>query len=504
MKIKRALISVSDKTGVDDLARGLVDLGVSLVSSGGTARLLAKAGIQVTTVSEITGFPEMLDGRVKTLHPKIHGGILADRRKPQHLAQLREHGIVPIDLVVCNLYPFAKTIASPDVADDDAVEQIDIGGPAMVRAAAKNYASVAVVVNPDRYASILDEMRSTAGALSDETRAALAAEAFSHTAAYDMSVSQWMTRGGKFPQKLFLELDRHIDLRYGENPHQAGAFYSSQPPTWRQLSGKELSYTNILDFDAAWRLVGEFSEPAVVIIKHTNPSGVATGRDITDAYQRAVECDPRSAFGGIVAANREIDGATAKRMGEIVAITDIVIGPAFSKDALATFKAKKNLRVIEALPFSFSRDVRSAADGLLIQDLDSSADPAEEMIVVGTIEPTEEDWKDMLFAWKVVRHVKSNSVVFAAGGQAVGVGAGQMSRVEAVQLAAQRAGDKAKGTACATDGFFPFRDGVDAAVEAGARAIIHPGGSVRDAEVIAAANQHGIPMVFTGRRHFRH
>lgn len=504
MKIKRALISVSDDTGIDDLARGLIDLGVTLVSSGGTARLLAKAGIQVTSVSEVTGFPEMLDGRVKTLHPKIHGGILADRRKPQHLAQLREHGIAPIDLVICNLYPFARTIANADVAEDDAVEQIDIGGPAMVRAAAKNYASVAVVVNPDRYASILDEMRSTAGALSDETRAALAAEAFSHTAAYDMAVSQWMTRGGKFPQKLFLELDRHIDLRYGENPHQAGAFYGALAPTWRQLSGKELSYTNILDFDAAWRLVGEFSEPAVAIIKHTNPSGVATGKNITDAYQRAVECDPRSAFGGIVAANREIDGATAKRMGEIVAITDIVIGPAFSKDALATFKAKKNLRVIEALPFSNARDVRSAADGLLIQDLDSSADPAEEMIVAGTIEPTEEDWKDMLFAWKVVRHVKSNSVVFAAGGQAVGVGAGQMSRVEAVQLAAQRAGDKAKGTACATDGYFPFRDGVDAAVEAGARAIIHPGGSVRDAEVIAAANQHGIPMVFTGRRHFRH
>jgi len=504
LKIKRALISVSDKTGIEELASGLVELGVTLVSSGGTARLLAKAGIQVTTVSEVTGFPEMLDGRVKTLHPKIHGGILADRRKPQHLAQLREHGIAAIDLVVSNLYPFAKTIASGDIAEDDAVEQIDIGGPAMVRAAAKNYASVAVVVNPDRYTSVLDEMRSTSGALSDETRAALAAEAFSHTAAYDMAVSQWMTRGGKFPRKLFLELDRHIDLRYGENPHQAGAFYSTQAPTWRQLSGKELSYTNILDFDAAWRLVGEFSEPAVAIIKHTNPSGVATGRDITDAYQRAVECDPRSAFGGIVAANREIDGATAKRMGEIVAITDIVIGPAFSKDALTTFKAKKNLRVIEALPFSNPRDVRSAADGLLVQDLDSGADPFDEMIVAGSVEPTEEDWKDMTFAWKVVRHVKSNSVVFAVGGQAVGVGAGQMSRVEAVQLAAQRAGDRAKGTACATDGFFPFRDGVDAAVEAGARAIIHPGGSVRDSEVIAAADQHGIPMVLTGRRHFRH
>lgn len=504
MKIKRALISVSDKAGVEDLAQGLIDLGVAIVSSGGTARQLARSGIQVSSVSEVTGAPEMLDGRVKTLHPKIHGGILADRRKPQHLAQLREQGISPIDLVVCNLYPFGQTISRDGVSEDEAIEQIDIGGPAMVRAAAKNFRSVAVVVNPERYVDILEEMKSRAGALSDETRAKLAGEAFSHTAAYDMAVARWLNRTNRHPDEMFLNLQRVQELRYGENPHQGGGFYATAEPGWRQLSGKEMSFTNILDFDAAWRLSVEFDGPAVAIIKHTNPCGVATGSDIDEAYRRAVECDPRSAFGGIVASNRTIDGQTAKKMLEVVAVTDIVIAPGFTKEALSTFSAKKNMRVIEALPFSSTRDIRSAADGYLVQDLDAGTDRREEMVVAGSVQPTDEDWEDMLFAWKVVKHVKSNSVVFAIDGQAVGIGAGQMSRVEAVELAARRAGDRAKGTVCGTDGFFPFRDGVDAAVEAGARAIIHPGGSVRDAEVIAAADELGVPMVLTGKRHFRH
>ncbi|MEO7803882.1 MAG: bifunctional phosphoribosylaminoimidazolecarboxamide formyltransferase/IMP cyclohydrolase [Actinomycetota bacterium] len=504
MKIKRALISVNDKTGVEELARGLIEMGVSLVSSGGTARMLARAGIQVTPVSEVTGAPEMLDGRVKTLHPKIHGGILADRRNAQHLSQLREYGIAPIDLVVCNLYPFESTISDTNVTEDEAIEQIDIGGPAMVRAAAKNFHSVAVVVNPNRYDEILDEMRSRAGSLTDQTRKQLAAEAFSHTASYDIAVSGWMTRDAASSDRTFFALDRVFALRYGENPHQSGGFFARETPAWKQLSGKEMSFTNILDFDAAWRLVCEFDEPAAAVIKHTNPSGVATADSIVDAYQRAVECDPRSAFGGIVAANRPIDGATAKRMLEIIAVTDIVIAPSFAPEALRTFEAKKNLRVISAVPFRDKQDIRSAADGLLIQDLDSTSAQPSQMRVAGKIEPTEEDWEDLLFAWKVVKHVKSNAVVFAAKGQALGIGAGQMSRVEAVELGARRAGDRAKGAVMATDGFFPFRDGVDAAVEAGARAIIHPGGSVRDSEVVAAADEHAIPIVHTGFRHFRH
>lgn len=504
MKIKRALISVSDKTGVEELARGLLEMGITIVSSGGTARMLARAGISVLSVSDITGAPEMLDGRVKTLHPKVHAGILADRRKPQHLAQLREQAISPIDLVVCNLYPFSQTIAKPDVTEDEAIEQIDIGGPAMVRAAAKNHRSVAVIVDPSRYPQILEEMRGRSGALTDETRASLAADAFAHTAAYDIAISKWMAGAAAYPQHLMLALDRQLQLRYGENPHQSGAFYAHGDPGWQQHSGKEMSYTNILDFDAAWRLASEFEEPAVAIIKHTNPCGVATGEDIEDAYRRAVEADPRSAFGGIVAANRPIDGATAKKMTELVAVTDIVIAPSFAKEALQVFAQKKNLRVLSASAPKARVDIRSAADGILVQELDVTSATRSEMTVATIIQPTEEDWTDLLFAWKIVKHVKSNSVVFATEGLAVGIGAGQMSRVEAVELAARRAAGRAKGTVMATDGFFPFRDGVDAAVEAGARAIIHPGGSVRDAEVIAAADEHQIPMVLTGVRHFRH
>lgn len=502
MRIRRALISVSDKGGLVEFAQGLTALGVTLVSTGGTARTLARAGLQVITASEVTGFPEMLEGRVKTLHPKIHGGILADRRKPQHLSQLKEHAITPIDLVAVNLYPFGETIARPDVTEDDATEQIDIGGVALLRSAAKNFRSVSVVVNPARYPAILEEMEQRSGALSDETRIALAAEAFEHTAAYDIAISGWLSRGERFPKKLFMTLDRQTDLRYGENPHQAGAFYSAGDPGWRQLEGKQLSYTNILDFDAAWALANEFSKPAVAIIKHTNPCGCATGLTIEDAYRRALEGDPRSAFGGIIAANRDIDPATARRVVEVR--TDIIVAPKYNSETLSILRESKNLRIIEALPFSGGLALRSAADGVLVQDHDVSSEQRQDMTVVTTAQPTEEDWEDLLFAWKVVKHTKSNAVVFAADGQAIGIGAGQMSRVEAVELAARRAGDRAKGSVCATDGFFPFRDGVDAAIEAGARAIIHPGGSVRDPEVIAAADEHRVPMVFTGTRHFRH
>lgn len=503
MKIKRALISVSDKTGLVEFAQGLASLGVSLVSTGGTARTLARAGLQVTTASEVTGFPEMLEGRVKTLHPKIHGGILADRRNPQHLSQLKEHGIVPIDLVVVNLYPFADTIGKTGVTEDEAVEQIDIGGPALVRAAAKNFRSVAVIVNPGRYPEIIEEMTGRSGSISDEIRAALAVEAFTHTAAYDMTVAGWMQRGERFPQKLFLSLDRKLALRYGENPHQNGAFYADGDPGWRQLSGKELSYTNILDMDAAWKLVGDFEDFAAAIIKHTNPCGCATGSGVDDAFERALECDPRAAFGGIVAINRRVTGAaTPKRINELKA--HIVIAPGFDPEALRTLTERKNLIVVEALSSSSRLDLRSAAGGVLVQDFDSTLDRREEMTVVSTAQPAESDWDDLIFAWRVTKHVKSNSAVFALGRQAFGVGAGQMSRVEAVELAARRAGDRAKGAVLSTDGFFPFRDGLDAAVEAGARAVIAPGGGVRDSEVIAAADEHGIPLVFTPTRHFRH
>jgi len=504
MKIKRALLSVSDKTGIEDLARGLLEQQVTLIASGGTARMLAKAGIPTTPVSEVTGSPEMLDGRVKTMHPRIHGAILADRRKPQHLAQLKTHDIQAIDLVVCNLYPFARTVEKPGVSDDEAVEQIDIGGPAMVRAAAKNFKSVAVVVNPQKYSLILEEMRNRSGGITDETRSALAAEAFAHTAAYDVAISQWMNRTGEFPEKMFLKLDREMEMRYGENPHQPGAFYASTPPTWRQLWGKQMSFTNLLDFDAAWRLVNEFDEPAVAIIKHTNPCGVAIGKSVEEAYIRALEADERSAFGGIVAANRPIDGFAAKRVTEI--FTEIIIAPGFSQQGLETLKAKKNLRVmLTQKPFANPIEVKSAAEGFLLQRVDELRnDKREDMIVAGSYEPAEEDWLDLLFGMAVVKHVKSNAVVFAKNGQTVGVGAGQMSRVDAVDLAARRAGNRAKGSICATDGFFPMPDGLEAAIEAGARAVIHPGGSIRDSEVIAAADKHKVPMIFTGKRHFLH
>ena len=501
MRIRRALISVSDKTGLEELARGLAAMGITIVSTGRTAHFLSKAGVSVTPVSEVTGVQEMLEGRVKTLHPNIHAGILADRRKPQHLAQLKSQNIPLIDLVVCNLYPFRETVAA-GAAEDSALEQIDIGGPAMVRAAAKNYPSVAVVVNPARYPAILEEMQARAGSLSDETRAQLAAEAFSHTAEYDFAVASWLSGPATFPETLHLAMRKQFPLRYGENPHQAGAFYAMGDPGWQRLAGKELSYTNLLDFEAAWRLACEFEQPAVAIVKHTNACGCALGGGVEEAYLRALDSDPRSAFGGIVAANREIDGPTAGRIIQIM--TEIVIAPSFTSEALGEFAQRKNLRVIQARPFGRGTELRSAAGGVLVQEVDTAREDRATMTVAGRVRPNEDDWDDLVFAWTVAKYLKSNAVTLANRGQLVGMGAGQTSRVEAVEMAARRAGERAVGSVLASDGFFPFRDNVDGAAKAGVRAVVEPGGSIRDAEVIAAADEHGIPMVFTGVRHFRH
>lgn len=506
MSVRRALISVSDKTGVVEFGRALVEQGVEIVSSGGTATALAEANVAVAKVSEVTGAPEILDGRVKTLHPKIHGGILADRRKQSHVDQLVEQGIEPIDLVVCNLYPFQQTVARPDVSEDDAVEQIDIGGPAMVRAAAKNFHSVAVVVNPARYATVLEEITRD-GEISEATRRALAREAFAHTAGYDAAIADYLTEGGDWPDSLVVGGAKVLELRYGENPHQTAAFYrTSTPPSGlaaaEQLHGKELSYNNFLDTDAAWKLVLELEGAGAAIIKHSNPCGVAVAGDPATAYQRALECDRTSAFGGIVALNETCTAAAAEAIAEI--FTEVVIAPDFEPDALSVLQTKKNLRILRgALPPALEPELRRVAGGLLLQSQDP-LDRAEDAKVVTKVEPTSEQWDDLRFAWVVAKHVKSNAIVFAKELTAVGVGAGQMSRVESTELAARRSGGRSQGAACASDAFFPFRDGLDAAVAAGAAAVIQPGGSVRDDEVIEAADEHGIPMVFTGRRHFRH
>lgn len=504
--MKRALISVSDKSGIVELARALVDVGVQIVSSGGTARVLVDAGVPVTKVSDVTGAPEILGGRVKTLHPKVHGGILADRRDPTHLRDLEEHSIEPFDLVVCNLYPFERTIAHPSVSEDDAVEEIDIGGPAMVRAAAKNFHSVAVVVDPASYDAILDEI-TTSGGISVETRRDLARAAFQHTAAYDAAISSYFSRDDPFPDTYVVSGLKVMDLRYGENPHQDAAFYHdagarSGLAAVDQLHGKELSYNNLLDTDSAWRLVNELPDPAVAIIKHNNPCGAAVGGSLHDAYVKAFECDTTSAFGGIVALNVTCDRAAAEAMAEI--FLEVVIAPDYAPDALDVLASKKNLRILRAhgAPKA-SDDIRRITGGFLVQSPDG-VDPLDELKVVTTAQPTEEQIRDLRFAWIVAKHVKSNAIVLATELIAVGVGAGQMNRLESAEIAARRAGDRAAGSVCASDAFFPFRDGLDAVVSAGASAVIQPGGSMRDDEVIAAADEHGIPMVFTGRRHFRH
>ena len=506
VKIRRALLSVSDKSGLVELARGLAEAGVDIISSGGTAAALAEAGVAVTKVAEVTGAPEILGGRVKTLHPTIHGGILADRHKPEHVSELADHGIEEIDLVVCNLYPFEKTVADPEVDEAAAVEQIDIGGPAMVRAAAKNWRSVAVVVKPERYTSVLDEIKATRG-VSDATRRELALEAFSHTASYDAAIVSWLAQAPDFSSRLVLSGEKALDLRYGENPHQDAAFYKNAGEATglaaaEQVHGKELSYNNILDADAAWKLILDFDEPAAAIIKHSNPCGAAVAESLDVAFAKALDCDRTSAFGGIVSLNRPCDAGTARAVTEI--FMEVVIAPDFDADALEVLREKKNLRVLRAGQASPNEpDVRRVSGGLLLQTPDPR-DLAEDAKVVTRAQPTPQQLDDLRFAWVVAKHVKSNAIVLAKDGAAVGIGAGQMSRVEATELAARRAGARAAGTVCASDAFFPFRDGLDAAVQAGAAAVIQPGGSVRDDEVVAAADEHGIPMLFTGRRHFRH
>jgi phosphoribosylaminoimidazolecarboxamide formyltransferase/IMP cyclohydrolase len=500
VRIRRALISVSDKTGLAELATGLASMGVTIVSTGRTAHALTRAGVPVTPVAEVAGIPELLEGRVQTLHPHIHAGILADRHKPQHLAQLKWQNIPLIDLVVCNLSPFRETAAG--APQDSVLEQIDIGGPAMIRAAAKNYHGVAVLVNPERYPAIVEEMRTLRGALSEETLASLAAEAFSHTASYDFAVASWLSGHVPFPDILHLAWNKQFPMRYGENPHQAGAFYAAGDPGWQQLQGKELSYTNLLDLEAAARLVAEFERPAAAIVKHTNACGAAVGQNAEDAYRRALASDPRSAFGGIVALNREVDGPTAGRIIEIM--TELVVAPSFTPEALAEFALRKNLRVIHLRRLAKGTALTSAAGGVLVQEFDQALEGRAQMTVAGKVQPAEEDWDDLAFAWAVAKHLKSNAAVYATRGQMVGMGAGLTSRVEAVEAAARRAGERAIGAVCASDGFFPFRDGVDAAAASGVRAIVQPGGSVRDPEAIAAADEHGIPMVLTGVRHFRH
>ncbi|MCC5949985.1 MAG: bifunctional phosphoribosylaminoimidazolecarboxamide formyltransferase/IMP cyclohydrolase [Nitriliruptoraceae bacterium] len=505
--VRRALVSCFDKTGIDAFGRALADHGVELVSTGSTARMLREAGVDVVDVATLTGFPECLDGRVKTLHPSVHAGILADRTDPAHVAELADLGIEAIDLVVGNLYPFADTVAS-GAPDADVIEMIDIGGPTMLRAAAKNHGSVGVVVDPADHAAVLQDLADHGG-LTAALRRRLAASAFAHTAAYDAGVASWFVRDEPAPPQLSVALPRRATLRYGENPHQRAALYadpaSSGVADATQLHGKDLSYNNLIDADAAWQLAIELDEPAVAIIKHTNPAGFAVAADLVTAYDRALEGDPVSAFGGIVAANRRLDVATASRIVDI--FTEVVIAPGFDPEALEVLRTKTNLRVLElpdARPGGVVRTLRSIGGGILVQDLDAEPDPGEDWRVVTQAQPDQDQLADLRFAWIAAKHTKSNAIVLARHGQLVGVGAGQMSRVDSVRLAVERAGDAHVASVLASDAFFPFRDGPDAAAAAGIAAIVQPGGSVRDDEVIAAADEHGIPMVFTGRRHFRH
>ncbi len=512
MKIKRVLISVSDKTGVVEFARVLHGLGVEIISTGGTMKTLKAAGIPVIYVSEVTGFPEIMDGRVKTLNPYIHGGILAIRDNAEHVAAMQQHNIKGIDMVVVNLYPFRQTVAKPDVTLDEAVENIDIGGPAMIRAAAKNFAYVAVVVNPAKYGKIAAALQDK-GEISQEMRMALAMEAYSHTAEYDAYIARYLAGRlgqGRFPERLQLVFDKVQDLRYGENPHQQAAFYREQGFSGpgvagaRQLHGKELSFNNIVDLEAAFNIVNEFVAPAATIIKHTNPCGTGTGDSLAAAYAKAYEADPVSAFGGIIGLNREVDKATAEQIGQLFA--EAVIAPGYSEEALAVLTAKKNVRLLAA---KFGRadnamDIKRVTGGILVQDADAEELAAAEIKVVSKRAPTAAEMSQLDFAWRVVKHVKSNAIVVAAGDRTLGVGAGQMNRVGAANIALTQAGEAAKGAVLASDAFFPFRDTVDAAAKAGITAVILPGGSVRDEESIQAADEHDIAMVFTGIRHFKH
>ena len=518
VKVNRALISVSDKAGIVAFASALRDMGVELLSTGGTYRLLQENGLEVTEVADYTGFPEMMDGRVKTLHPKVHGGILA--RRGQDDAVMAEHGIDAIDMVVVNLYPFAATVAKEDCSLEDAIENIDIGGPTMVRAAAKNHRFVNIVVNASDYQDILAEMQANAGATSLDTRFNLAIKAYEHTAAYDGAIANHFGRlvpGGSenFARTFNTQFHKVQEMRYGENPHQQAAFYVEANPaeagiaTARQLQGKELSYNNVADTDAALECVKNFDAPACVIVKHANPCGVAVADDIGKAYDLAFATDPESSFGGIIAFNRELDAATAAAIVERQFV-EVIIAPSISDAAAATVAEKKNVRLLACGEWSASGpalDYKRVNGGLLVQDRDLGMIGRDDLQIVSKLQPTEQQMQDLLFAWKVAKFVKSNAIVYAANGQTVGVGAGQMSRINSARIAAikaEHAGLPVKGSVMASDAFFPFRDGIDNAGQSGIAAVIQPGGSIRDEEVIAAADEHGMAMVFTGMRHFRH
>lgn len=521
-----ALLSVSDKTGIVDLAQALHALGIRLLSTGGTAKLLADQGLPVTEVAEVTGFPEMLDGRVKTLHPKVHGGLLARRDVPAHVAALKEHGIATIDILAVNLYPFEQTVAKAGCTLEDAIENIDIGGPAMVRSAAKNWKDVAVLTDASQYAQVLAELR-TDGKVAEKTRFALAVAAFNRISNYDAAISDYLSSlqpdgtRSLFAGQANGRFVKLQDLRYGENPHQQAAFYRDLYPApgslvmAQQLQGKELSYNNIADADAAWECVKSFDAPACVIVKHANPCGVAIGKDALQAYAKAFQTDPTSAFGGIIAFNRTVDEAAAQAVSK--QFVEVLMAPGFTPEALAIFQAKANVRVLKiALPPGGATDwdqgrnamdVKRVGSGLLMQTADNRELVLADLKVVTKKQPTQEELQDLLFAWKVAKYVKSNAIVFCKGGMTMGVGAGQMSRLDSARIAsikAEHAKLSLQGTVVASDAFFPFRDGLDVVVDAGATCVIQPGGSMRDAEVIAAADERGVAMVFSGVRHFRH
>jgi phosphoribosylaminoimidazolecarboxamide formyltransferase/IMP cyclohydrolase len=512
----KAIISVSDKAGVVDFARGLAELGFEVYSTGGTHKALADAGVAVASVSKLTGFPEILDGRVKTLHPAVHGGILARRDQPSHLEELAKSGIAAIDLVAVNLYPFVQTVTRPGVSLDDALENIDIGGPTMIRAAAKNFPHVLVVVDPADYERVLGLLR--AGVVPLEERRRLALKAFQHVASYDTAIAQYLRAEEEaLPEQLTLSLTKLFDLRYGENPHQRGAVYRENSVLWggqtwgivaaEQLHGKELSYNNLLDADAAWRAALDFAEPTAVVVKHTNPCGLACYQDLTEAYRRALSGDPVSAYGGIVAVNRELTGEAAEEIGKT--FYEIVIAPAFSEEALTILQKKKNLRLLQldekaAAGCASALEYRRVSGGFLVQQPDAYLDDAIELRVVTKRAPSEQEMANLRFAWKVVKHVKSNAIVIVKDRTLLGMGAGQPNRVTSVHLALRRADDRARGAVLASDAFFPFPDGVELAADGGVTAVIQPGGSIRDQEVIEAADARGLAMVFTGIRHFRH
>lgn len=518
-KIRRAILSVSDKSGIVSFAKGLTQMGVEILSTGGTAKTLREQGISVIDISDYTGFPEMLDGRVKTLHPKVHGGLLGQRSKSEHVQKMKEHGILPIDLVAVNLYPFEATVAKEGCRLEEAIENIDIGGPTMLRSAAKNYPDVTVVVDPNDYAPVLNELKEK-GEISIETNFRLAKKVFQHTARYDGAISNYLGQieGGKkvyeFPETFTFQVRKAQELRYGENPHQKAAFYHeylvSEPSVSNalQIQGKELSFNNILDIDSAFETVKEFEEAATVVIKHNNPCGVAiSSKSIADAYRKARDCDPVSAFGGVVGFNRVVDKETAKEMVQI--FLEAIIAPGFDPEALEILKTRKDLRILQAPPLTPSSlrggfDLRKVVGGLLVQDRDLGRVSMDQWKVVTKRKPTEEEKRAMAFGWKVAKHVKSNAIVLVREDRTIGIGAGQMSRVDSTRLAVMKAQSSTQGTALASDAMFPFRDGVDTGAEAGATAIIQPGGSIRDDEVISAADEYNIAMVFTGMRHFRH